>query len=131
MVFEKDFLDDLLEQAKRNPRLRQNYDLRDSVEDGSQRMLNALLPETVLPIHRHQTTSEIVVMIRGKMDEIFYDDRGNEIARYHLDANGDVRGMKIPVGQWHGLEVLEPTVIVEMKEGPFVPRSEDDILNVK
>ena len=58
MIFDKTVLDTLTAQAKESPRLRMNLDLRNSPEDGSQRMLNALEPGTVLPIHRHRTTSE-------------------------------------------------------------------------
>jgi cupin fold WbuC family metalloprotein len=50
-------MDELTAQAKASPRLRMNRDLRNSPEDKSQRMLNALEPETIMPIHRHQHAS--------------------------------------------------------------------------
>ena len=126
--FDESLLDNLQETARQNPRKRMNFDLRDSGEDGSQRMLNALEPETVLPIHRHRNTSETVVLLRGCMEEIFYDDEKQETARFRLCPREGRYGMSIPAGQWHGIEVHEPTVIVEMKDGPYRPISDDDIL---
>lgn len=77
MFFDKEFLDKLTQQAKQNPRLRQSYDLRTTPEDNSQRMLNALEPGTIMPIHRHRNTSETMVMVRGKLIERFYVEKGN------------------------------------------------------
>ena len=128
MVFDKDFLDELQNQARLNIRKRMNYDLRNSSEDGSQRMLNALEPGTVLPIHRHRHSSETVVLLRGRMDEVFYDDQKREIARYHLNTQEDCYGLNIPVGQWHGIEVFEPSIIVEMKNGSYNPICKEDVL---
>ena len=120
-------MDNLLEQAAASPRLRMNYDLRTSLEDGSQRMLNALLPGTVLPIHRHTKTTEVLVLLRGRMEEIFYEN-GRETSRVLLEAGGDVPGLSIPVGQWHGINVLEPTVILECKDGKYEPLGKEDII---
>jgi cupin fold WbuC family metalloprotein len=123
MQIDDKLLDELLAEAARSPRLRMNRDLRNTPADQSQRMLNALLPGTVLPIHRHEETSETVVIMRGKMDEVFYDgEHGSEIARFTLDVRLGHYGMSIPRGMWHSVEVHEPTVIVEMKDGPYVPR---------
>ena len=93
-----------------------NYDLRDSSEDTSQRMLNALEPGTVLPIHRHQKTSETVVCLRGRIKEIFYDELDRIVTDvYELSPYGPCYGLTIPAGQWHGVEILESgTVIIEM-----------------
>lgn len=74
MEFDKDFLDKLFEQATMNPRLRQSFDLRTSEADTSQRMLIALLPGTVVPIHRHEDTTETVVCLCGKLDEVIYEE---------------------------------------------------------
>ena len=123
MQIDDKLLDELLAEAAQSPRLRMNRDLRNTPADQSQRMLNALLPGTVLPIHRHEETSETVVIMRGKMDEVFYDgEHGSEIARFTLDVRLGHYGMSIPRGMWHSVEVREPTVIVEMKDGPYVPR---------
>ncbi|MBQ3908601.1 MAG: WbuC family cupin fold metalloprotein [Bacteroidaceae bacterium] len=123
MQIDDKLLDELLAEAAHSPRLRMNRDLRNTPADQSQRMLNALLPGTVLPIHRHEETSETVVIMRGKMDEVFYDgEHGSEIARFTLDVRLGHYGMSIPRGMWHSVEVHEPTVIVEMKDGPYVPR---------
>ena len=123
MQIDDKLLDELLAEAAQSPRLRMNRDLRNTPADQSQRMLNALLPGTVLPIHRHEETSETVVIMRGKMDEVFYDgEHGSEIARFTLDVRLGHYGMSIPRGMWHSVEVHEPTVIVEMKDGPYVTR---------
>ncbi len=112
-------ISDLLGQAAVSPRLRQNYDLRNSPEDGSQRMLNALLPGTVVPIHRHPNSNECVILISGKVDEILYDEEGNEIGRCHLEPSAGSFGCVVPAGAWHTVEVFEPSVIFESKDGRY------------
>ena len=129
MEINKSLLDNLLEQAAASPRLRMNYDLRTSPEDSSQRMLNALLPGTVLPIHRHTKTTEVLVLLRGRMEEVFYEENPiRETSRMLLEAGGPVQGLSIPVGQWHGINVLEPTVILECKDGPYEPLAPEDMI---
>ncbi len=123
MLIDEKTLDDLLAEAARSTRLRMNLDLRDTPQDQSQRMLNALLPGTELPIHRHVETSETVTILKGEMDEIFYDGpQGKEVERHTLNATLGHYGLSIPKGVWHTVEVKKPTVIVEMKNGPYVPR---------
>ena len=123
-------LDDLTAKAKVSPRLRMNLDLRDSAEDTSQRMLNAIEPGSPLPIHRHQKTSETVVCIRGRLVEEFYDDLERICTeRIELSPNGPVVALNIPAGQWHTVHALESgTVILEMKNGKYEPISDVDIL---
>lgn len=122
-------LDKLTAEAKASPRLRMNYDLRNSDADKSQRMLNALEPGTVLPIHRHTKTTEVVVILRGKAVQYLYDDKGNETGQVLLEAGGECPGMSIERGQWHRIECLESgTVIFEAKDGPYEPISPEDIL---
>ena len=123
-------LDNLTEQAKESPRLRMNMDLRDSAEDTSQRMLNAIEPGSPLPIHRHQNTSETVVCLRGRLVEEFYDDLDRICTeRIELSPNGPVVALNIPAGQWHTVQALESgTVILEMKNGKYEPISDVDIL---
>ena len=137
MNFDKKVLDELTQRAKESPRLRMNLDLRNSPEDGSQRMLNALEPGTVLPIHRHRTTSEVVVMLRGRAVQYLYDEQGREtdavlLAAGALDGDGvpgAVPGMTISKGQWHKLVALESgTVIFEAKDGAYLPIGEEDVL---
>jgi len=130
MKIDKELFDRLQLQAKASPRLRMNYDLRDSSEDGSQRMLNALEPGTVVPVHRHRTSSEVVAVLRGRMVEIFYDSEGRETERFLLEAGGELPALSIPAGRWHSLECLESgTVILEMKDGAYEPASPDDVLS--
>ena len=102
----KEILDELTEKAKANPRLRQSMDLRNSAEDLSQRMLNALEPGTVMPIHRHHGSSETVVILRGRIRWIFYDNNGNETERVVLDAEGDLRILNVEKDRWHSLKCL-------------------------
>ena len=123
-------LDSLTEQAKASPRLRMNYDLRNSESDQSQRMLNAIEPGSPLPVHRHQKSSETVVCLRGRLVEEFYDDLGRMCEEaIELSPNGPVIAINIPIGQWHTVHALESgTVIMEVKDGPYEPLSPVDIL---
>ena len=141
MVIDNKLLDSLFEQAKSSSRLRMNYDLRTTAGDTSQRMLNALMPGTEVPIHRHEETSETVVCLCGRLEEIIYEEvveyvqdetsRTGEVMRKQIfkeverhllcPAEG-VYGMQIPAGTWHTIRVLEPSVIFEAKDGAFRPR---------
>ena len=121
-------MDELTEQAKASPRLRMNMDLRNSSEDQSQRMLNALEPGTPLAIHRHTKSSETVVCLRGHLREIFYNDNGEVTDVIDLAPNSNCVALNIPIGQWHTVEVLESgTVIMEVKDGAYEPLGEEDI----
>ena len=129
MNIDKRLLDDLTAQAKESPRLRMNLDLRNSAEDSSQRMLNALEPGTMLPIHRHRTTSETVAILRGRAVQWLYDAEGNVTETVLLEAGGAIPAMSVEMGQWHRLECLESgTVIVEMKDGAYEPIGEEDVM---
>ena len=119
MEIKKELLDNLLEQAKKNPRLRQNLDLRTSSGDTSQRMLNALLPGTVVPLQRHPQSTENVFLLCGKIVEVVCDESGNEIERVHLDTTVGNYGCVVPQGAWHTVEVLKPSVIYEAKDGKY------------
>ena len=123
-------LDDLTAKAKVSPRLRMNLDLRNSKEDTSQRILNAIEPGSLLPIHRHRRTSETVVCLRGKLVEEYYDELERVCTEaIELSPNGPVVALNIPAGQWHTVRVLESgTVIMEVKDGPYEPIGEEDIL---
>ena len=131
MLLNQELLSTLTAQAKASPRLRQNYDLRNTPDDNSQRMLNALEPGTELPIHRHLKSSESVAMLRGKAVWIFYDDQGHETGRHLVEAGGENPGIVVPMGQWHKLECLESgTVIMECKDGAYEPLTEEEILKI-
>ena len=125
-------LDKLTEEAKGSPRLRMNYDLRNSDTDQSQRMLNAIEPGSPLPIHRHRKTSETVVCLRGRLVEEYYDELERICTEaIELSPNGPVVAVNIPAGQWHTVRALESgTVIMEVKDGPYEPISEVDILEI-
>lgn len=116
---DKTLISELFDKAIVSERKRMNYDLRTSANDGSQRMLNALLPGTDVPIHRHPTSNENVLLLCGKLVEVLYDDNGNETARYHLDPSVGNFGCVVPAGAWHTVEVLEPSVIYEAKDGKY------------
>ena len=116
MIITSTILDELTAKAKATPRLRANYDLRNSAEDGSQRMLNAIEPGTVMPIHRHRHSSETCVCIRGHFEEYFYDSEGHLTDTIDMRPGGTV--INIPAGQWHSLKSLESgTVLLECKDG--------------
>ena len=144
MIFDKDFLGKLFEQATMNPKLRQGFDLRTSSADTSQRMLNALLPGTVVPIRRHEDTTETVVCLCGKLYEVIYEEvvtyekdasealpmaidaqdvtrkvEYREVQRIHLCPAEAKYGCQIPKGAWHTVEVIEPSVIFEAKDGAY------------
>lgn len=145
--FNNDFLAQLFQQAEGNERLRQNFDLRTSSTDTSQRMLNALLPGTVVPLHRHEDTTETVVCLCGKMDEVIYEEvvtygKGapdampmgmdaqdvtrkveyREVQRIRLCPAEGKYGCQVPKGAWHTVEVIEPSVIFEAKDGAYVKK---------
>ena len=131
MIIDKEVLDALSAQAKASPRLRMNLDLRNSSADGSQRMLNAIEPGSPLPIHRHMKSSETVVCLRGHLREVFYNDAGEVTEVIDLAPGGDCVALCIPIGQWHGVEVLESgTVILECKDGAYEPQGPEDIMTL-
>ena len=136
MEIDNKFISKLLYEAAENPRLRQNYDLRTSYDDNSQRMLNALLPGTSVPIHRHPHSPENVLLLHGKLVEVLYEEerhgdgieqkqdmaigrRLHETARIVLDQSSGNYGCVVPAGTWHTVEVLEPSVIYEAKDGKY------------
>ena len=125
-------LDNLTAQAQASPRLRMNLDLRNSDGDSSQRMLNAIEPGSVIPIHRHRRTSETVVVLRGRVVEEYYDDIERICcAAYELSAGGPICALNIPAGQWHTLRALESgTVILEMKDGAYEPIGKEDVMDL-
>lgn len=139
-LFHLDFLEDLLAKASESPRLRQNFDLRTTEADTSQRMMNALQPGTEVPIHRHEKTSETVVCLMGRLEEIIYEEvveyvseltsrtedvmqrrTFKEAARHLLCPAEGRHGIQIPAGAWHTIRVLEPSVIFEAKDGAYQP----------
>ena len=144
MEINKQLLKVLFAEAKENPRLRQNFDLRTSPADTSQRKHNALLPGTVVPIHRHKDTAETVICLCGKLDEVIYEEvvsyendtddfqKGmnvqdvarkveyREVQRIHLNPTETKYGCQVPKGAWHTVEVIEPSVIFEAKDGAYV-----------
>ena len=134
MIVDKDLIDQLFKQAEVNPRKRLNYDMRTSPEDGSQRMLNAMLPGTEVAIHRHPNSNENVILVTGRMDEVLYEEvepqvngegctvqgsRLKEVERFHLCPKEGRYGCQVPKGVWHTVEVIEPSVIYEAKDGKY------------
>ncbi len=127
MIIDPLLLDSLTAQAKASPRLRMNLDLRNTPEDQSQRMLNAIEPGTVMPIHRHRKSSETCICLRGHFEEIFYDENGNIIETIDMVPGGVV--LNIEIGQWHSLKSLESgTVLFEAKDGLYAPLTEEDVM---
>lgn len=131
MELTSELLDQLCIQAKENPRLRQNYDLRNSQEDQSQRMLNALQIGTIVPIHRHTQSSEVVCIIRGAIRENFYDSDGKISESIELRQGNTIPILIVPKGIWHNLDCLEPdTIIYESKDGAYEPQQPEDIMTL-
>lgn len=128
MILNDELLDVVTTKAEQSPRLRMNFNLHDSLDAKAQRLINVLLPGTVLPIHRHRHTAETYVLLRGKMFVVFYNDMGAQIERYLLDPAIGNYGVQIPAGQWHGIEVVEPSAIFEVKDGPYSPLQPEDTL---
>ncbi len=130
MIINQVVLDQLSALAKASPRLRMNLDLRNSPNDLSQRMLNAIEPGSPMPIHRHKHTSETVVCIRGRLVEEFYDDLERMCTdAIELSPNGPVCAINIPAGQWHTIRAVESgTILLECKDGPYEPLGDEDIL---
>lgn len=129
MLIDSELLNREIAEAKVGPRLRMNMDLRNSSDDKSQRMLNAILPGTIVPIHRHRQTSETTMILRGKLFVVFYNEMGGEIERHLLDPSTGNYGVQIPKDQWHTVEVIEPSVIFEVKDGPYTPLSPEDMMD--
>lgn len=129
MIIDGKVLDELTAKAKASPRLRMNMDLRNSPADLSQRMLNAIEPGTVMPIHRHKTTSETCVCVRGHFEEYFYDSEGRLTETIDMVPGGVV--LNIEKGQWHSLKCLESgTILLESKDGAYEPLGPEDIMEL-
>ena len=130
MILNKELFDKLATTAILSPRLRTHYDLRDSEDENSQRMLNVLLPGSKTPIHRHQDTSEVVLCIYGSVIERFYDVEGNEIESVKLVAGSDIPGVFVEIGRYHSLEATnELGVVCSVKAGHFAPMTSEDIIS--
>lgn len=129
MIIDTNLLDDLTRRAQNSPRLRMNLDLRNTPDDQSQRMLNAIEPGTIMPIHRHKGSSETCLCVRGHFVEYFYDDKGNVTETFDMVPGGLI--INVPIGQWHNLKSLESgTVLFECKDGPYEPQNSEDILSI-
>jgi len=129
MIINNELLDKVTAEAEASPRLRMNYNLHESLDAKAQRLINVLLPGTILPIHRHRHTAETYVILRGKMFVVFYDEMGGQIERHLLDPTKGNYGVQIPKGQWHTIEVIEPSAILEVKDGPYTPIQPEDMMD--
>lgn len=129
-LINEDLLNRVSEEAKKSPRLRMNYNFHETLDAKAQRLLNALEPGTMLPIHRHRLTAETYLVLRGEIKVLFYDDQRQLTDTFLLNPRRGNYGIHIPKGQWHTLEVLSPdTVIFEVKDGPYMPLEKDDMLD--
>jgi len=130
MLINEQLLNEVTEKAKSSDRLRMNYNLHESLDSKAQRLLNALEPSTILPIHRHAKTAETYIVLRGAIRVQFYNKCKKLISTFEINPKINEYGIHIPKGQWHTLEVLESgTVIFEVKDGPYSPLKEEDILS--
>lgn len=128
LVIDRALLDSLTREAKASSRLRKNYNLHKGLDDKCQRLLNALEPGTIMPIHRHKV-DEVQILLYGKMKVTIYDDKGNVIEEHTLNSQEGKYGIQVLSNTWHALEVLESgTIIFEVKEGPYIPNTKENIL---
>lgn len=128
-LIDETLLDEVTQQAKDNPRLRMNHNFHKSLDAKAQRLLNALEPGTLLPIHRHPHTAETYLLLRGKVKVMYYNEQKEVTDSVVLDPVTGIYGVHIPRNQWHTLEVLESgSVIFEVKDGPYTPLEEKDML---
>ena len=128
IVIDNALLDQVQMLAHESPRLRMNYDLRNSEDDQSQRMLNVMLPGTHTTIHKHNLSSETVMLMRGRMDTVFYNNKGVEMQRIHMGGDTGVFGVNIPKGQWHTFEVFDLSITFMAQDGPWSPLSKENML---
>ncbi len=129
MIINDELLDKVTAEAEASPRLRMNYNLHESLDAKAQRLINVLLPGTPLPVHRHRHTAETYVILRGKMFVVFYNNLGAQTERFLLDPTQGNYGVQIPKGQWHTVEVIEPSAILEVKDGPYTPLQPEDMMD--
>lgn len=130
LVIDRALLDSLTREAKASPRLRKNFNFHKDLNDKCQRLLNALEPGTVMPIHRHKV-DEVQILLQGSMKVMAYDEEGKIVEEQVLNLKKGVYGIQIPANTWHSIEVLDSgTVIFEVKEGPYTPCSPEDILEI-
>ena len=129
MLIDDILLNEITEKAKMSNRLRMNYNFHESLDAKTQRLLNALEPGTILPIHRHRHTAETYILVRGRINVLFYNDMGGVMNRYELDSTTGKYGVHIPKGQWHSIEVLDSSVIFEVKDGPYMALDPVDMLD--
>ena len=130
-IIDESLLTQLADEAKKSPRLRKNYNFHQSLQDKCHRFLNALEPGTEIPAHHHPTKDETFVILKGKVRVSTYNDDGELIETCVISQESGIYGVDIPKNVWHGVECLEPSILLECKEGPFVEHEIDGILKIK
>ena len=129
-IIDDNLINGVVEKATQSPRLRMNYNFHQSLDDKCHRFLNALEPGTIIPVHHHPTKDETFVILKGRVRVSTYNDDG-EVLESCVICHEDGRyGVDIPKNVWHGLECLEPSVLLECKEGPYVEHEVDGILDI-
>ena len=128
ILINKELLDKIEKEAKLSPRLRMNFNLHESLDAKAQRLLNAMEPGTILPVHRHTTTAETYILLRGKLKVIFYNEHKTITDSFLLSIETESYGVHIPANTWHTVEAIESSVIMEIKDGPYISLTNNDIL---
>lgn len=126
MLIDEKLIQEVTRQAQESERLRKNFNFHESLTDSCQRMLNTMLVGTKFEIHRHTNTAETFVLLKGKLDLMYYNDKGEEIDRFRLDPSIGQYGIHIPAGQWHSLDIIEDSTIFETREGPYIPVTKEN-----
>lgn len=130
-IIDDNLINGVAAEAKQSPRLRMNYNFHQSLSDKCHRFLNAMEPGTQIPIHHHPTKDETFVILKGKVRVSTYNDDGELLDSCVLCHEEGCYGVDIPKNVWHGVECIEPSVLLECKEGPFVEHEVDGILKIK
>lgn len=129
MIINGDLLNEIISCAQKSPLLRSKIDLNEGVKCTSQRLIDVLLPGSIHPVHRHRHTSETNILLRGKIFVVFYNEIGAQTQRFLLDATTGNYGVHIPIGQWHTIEVIEPSAIFEVRDTPYTPPTSEDTMD--
>ncbi len=131
VLIDDNLFEQLQKEAHDAPRLRMNYDLRNSETDDSQRMLNVWLPGSKLVVHRHQNSNETILLLKGKMDVVLYNDEGKETERYQMGGDSGIYGINVKKGCWHTVEVHKLAITFTAKDGAWAPNAKEDVLEIK
>ena len=90
-------------------------------EEPVQRMVNAMLPGTYIPPHKHENPDkvELFSILLGRLAVVHLQDDGAVQQVVVLDAGGENRVVDIPPRTYHTLIPLQPSAALEIIQGPY------------